>query len=656
MKMVLAEKYRPLRFEDVKGQEEPVRALQNSVRLGQGGQHFLLHGTHGSGKTSLALIYGKALNCPNLRLDMSPCYTCPSCADEKIEYDVARHGGDQTAVMSWVDNAMRRSITGRKRLIFLDEVQSLQAGASDALLKLLERPPEDIYFMFATTERHKLRHSLRSRLVDLTFRSLSVARATELLRDTATKEGFTFEPAALALLTSIKRGYPRDLITGLEQVVDNKHVSVDRVRSVFDVSDVDHLAAYFLALADGDVAGQCTVMSEWRLSDLEKIDWIRSYLTSVYYQCILRQDISINPLIEMEGRGNDVVRRLVARLSASEQEMADAWHLMTQYWSGPVHDAKAARLRLSLFEDLVNRRFLDGFSAVVNRPTATLTATIDAGAARVAALLIPTQTTGFMTRDDVGLIINRASFLGQHCGVLFNSAFTVFPSLDACKSEMAAMAAIDQFASDLREWAGQRDFACITVLERNESGVYGRLVAHIPGVAVDPDLTVNLRRFCDGSTDQLGRQHVTLSTAAAPLSWAFHWKEALDLCAAYLQPVDGMSSPDLLSLLGITRRRETGPVQRVVALSGAIDDHSFADACSLKMAPLSAFDAQRWDWVTGKWELEEHKERRRNIRRRRAQIEQIYPGAQASDERKVLFESWPEQPELRLRRKFKGWW
>ena len=220
----LYRKYRPQRFEDVKGQDPIVNTLKNQITHDRVGHAYLFAGTRGTGKTTVAKIFARAVNCER-PVDGSPCNECPACrailngsSTNVVEIDAASNNGVDN-VREIREEVKYKPTEGRYRVYIVDEVHMLSPGAFNALLKTLEEPPEYVIFILATTEVHKIPVTILSRCQRYDFRRLPLETLKEQLMGVLRAEGIEWEEEAVAYLAARADGSSRDGLSLLEQCV-----------------------------------------------------------------------------------------------------------------------------------------------------------------------------------------------------------------------------------------------------------------------------------------------------------------------------------------------------------------------------------------------------------------------------------------------------
>ncbi|KQT09045.1 hypothetical protein ASG40_10305 [Methylobacterium sp. Leaf399] len=707
-----ADKYRPSTFDEVFGQKSVVDCLSGLIERGRIGRCVLLHGAVGSGKTTLARIYARALNCKAEDPKSSPCYDCEACgasqADSILgfeEYNISRYGGGKETVERELKAFYGRDKVSRYRIMFFDEAHMLTKDACDLLLNHVEECRSDVVFLFATTEVERIREALRSRLFDLLVHPLAITDAIEFLYQAVVKEGIRHESGALELLAGLRKGYPRDLLLGLERVCDRRDcvLTVAQVRAAFDVDQTLVLVDYFKALADSDRDSDrdrpAEVVSAWQEAAPDKIRWIQAFLVHVYHNEILGRRLVVDGVIEAIAADvrADIVWSFCKRLGLTDPaDLASYWVRLMNFWSSPVTEVHETvlSLRLTLFHRLAASTALDDAKEATGRGSRTGHATASASATARAALgpssgFGPPPTprpgarkvkdhNGYLTLYDVRQIVHAASFLAQEYGVLFNVAFKIRPALIGAREAHAAVTAIMAFRDDLaaqtRAWGGEL-IASITVLERDDQGMVGRIVAHLyapnlqePADADGAGQTGDWARAWRDGAKRLRGDAVVFEPAPAGARAAlkFHWKQTLDLCAGLDEEVEAFDPTSgkhvsLLKLLRVKARRP-GPVRDhpLVAIPAPLSDESIATACRSRLEPLSAFDDSAWGELTTGWELEEFPERRATRAERECRLAGVFqrfgegtPEASAEVER--IVGTWPSDPRRRQRR-WRGWW
>ena len=268
--LALYRKWRPQTFEEVRGQDHIVTALRNQVRMDRAGHAYLFCGTRGTGKTSVAKIFAKAVNCEH-PVDGSPCNECAMCkaidagrSINVVEIDAASNNG--------VDNIreIREEVAyspseGRYKVYIIDEVHMLSTGAFNALLKTLEEPPSYVIFILATTEVHKIPVTILSRCQRYDFRRILTQTISDRLRQLAGAEEISAESAALDYIARVADGSMRDALSLFDQChafYADQPLTYDRVLDVLGAVDMSVFGRLLIQVLDQDVTGVLETVQE----------------------------------------------------------------------------------------------------------------------------------------------------------------------------------------------------------------------------------------------------------------------------------------------------------------------------------------------------------------------------------------------------------
>lgn len=243
----LYRKFRPSSFEDVKGQDHIVTTLQNQIKANRIGHAYLFCGTRGTGKTSVAKIFAKAVNCEHPK-DGSPCGECEMCRSisggtsmNVIEIDAASNNGVDN-IREIREEVAYRPTEGRFKVYIIDEVHMLSIGAFNALLKTLEEPPEYVIFILATTEVHKIPITILSRCQRYDFKRISIDVIVNRLRELMEAEQVEVEDKALRYVAKAADGSMRDALSLLDQCIAfhlGQRLTYDHVLDVLGAVDTD---------------------------------------------------------------------------------------------------------------------------------------------------------------------------------------------------------------------------------------------------------------------------------------------------------------------------------------------------------------------------------------------------------------------------------
>ena len=259
--LVFARKWRPQSFEEVLSQDHVTVTLRNAIETGRIGHAYLMTGPRGVGKTTIARILAKALNCENGPTP-TPCQKCDSCRQiaagnhlDVLEIDGASNRGiDQ--IRDLREKARYATVSGKYKIYIIDEVHMLTNEAFNALLKILEEPPDSVVFIFATTRPRKVPDTILSRCQRFDFRRISVTDMSEYLRREASNEGIKLDSTALSLVCRSSGGSMRDALSLMDQLVSFSGTEIhgEEVVKLLGIVETDLLAVITSNILSGETA------------------------------------------------------------------------------------------------------------------------------------------------------------------------------------------------------------------------------------------------------------------------------------------------------------------------------------------------------------------------------------------------------------------
>ncbi|ROV56344.1 DNA polymerase III subunit gamma/tau [Neisseria chenwenguii] len=381
---VLARKWRPKTFADLVGQEHVVKALRNALDEGRLHHAYLLTGTRGVGKTTIARILAKSLNCENADHG-EPCGVCPSCTQidagryvDLLEIDAASNTGIDN-IREVLENAQYAPTAGKYKVYIIDEVHMLSKSAFNAMLKTLEEPPEHVKFILATTDPHKVPVTVLSRCLQFVLRNMTAQQVADHLAHVLNSENIPYEAPALQLLGRAAAGSMRDALSLLDQAIamGSGNVAEADVRQMIGAVDKSYLYQLLQGVAAQDGAALLAKAQEMAarsigfdsalgelamlLQQLALIQAVPSALAAddperdtllalsqilsgeqiqLYYQCAIhgKQDLSLAP-DEYAGFVMTLLRMLAFAPLAAENHPSDGLLEHTQ-----LHDAAGASI------------------------------------------------------------------------------------------------------------------------------------------------------------------------------------------------------------------------------------------------------------------------------------------------------------------------
>jgi DNA polymerase-3 subunit gamma/tau len=278
--MALYRKWRPDTFEEVKGQDHIVTTLKNQIINDRVGHAFLFCGTRGTGKTSIAKLFAKAVNCEH-PVNGSPCNECASCraiakgsSMNVIEIDAASNNGVDN-IRQIREEVQYSPTEGRYKVYIIDEVHMLSSGAFNALLKTLEEPPSYVIFILATTESHKIPITISSRCQKYEFRRISVETISDRLMDLLGREQISAERKAIDYIAKAADGSMRDALSILDQCIAfnlGKELTYENVLDTIGAVDIDIFAKLLEKIIELDIVGAIDIIDEivWQGRELSR--------------------------------------------------------------------------------------------------------------------------------------------------------------------------------------------------------------------------------------------------------------------------------------------------------------------------------------------------------------------------------------------------
>ena len=344
-------KWRPLTFDDVVGQEHITRTLKNQISQGTVGHAYLFCGTRGTGKTTCAKILSRAVNCLN-PVNGNPCNECDVCKGildgsimDVTEMDAASNNGVED-IRDIKEDINYVASNSKYTVYIIDEVHMLSTSAFNALLKTLEEPPENVVFILATTEAHKVPQTILSRCQRFDFKRIRNEDIMVRMKEIAYADGFDITDDAYKILASLAEGSMRDGLSIMERVISacGNHVSAKDIEDTLGISSADFVFELTNAISDGD-AGKVVEIIDKAVSDGKELPQLATSMLS-HFRSLMLCKVSPDPesLIDTDAQ------TLVKLKAQSEKLSFDKINHATTVISSAMADARVAKSSRIVYE------------------------------------------------------------------------------------------------------------------------------------------------------------------------------------------------------------------------------------------------------------------------------------------------------------------
>ena len=309
---VLARKWRPTDFSEVVGQEHVVKALSNALDQNKIHQAYVLSGTRGVGKTTIARILSKSLNCEK-GLDSKPCHECPTCISisegsfmDFQEIDAASSRGvDDTKQL--LETVMYMPSSSRYKVYLLDEVHMLSPQSFNMLLKTLEEPPEHVIFILATTLPEKIPATVLSRCLQFNLKNLTPTQLSGRLRIILKDEGISFDEGSISQITRAGRGSLRDCLTITDQAIAycNSELTDSRISEMLGTLTFDHVNELLNLIVSHDAKALLEKLNEISQLSIDYLRLMDLLLETIQYLAVAQ--ISPESLLDIDARKEEII-------------------------------------------------------------------------------------------------------------------------------------------------------------------------------------------------------------------------------------------------------------------------------------------------------------------------------------------------------------
>ncbi|MEZ5513933.1 MAG: DNA polymerase III subunit gamma/tau [Steroidobacteraceae bacterium] len=464
----LARTWRPRNFAEMVGQEHVLRALSNALDNDRVHHAFLFTGTRGVGKTTVARILAKSLNCEQ-GVTATPCGTCSACREiddgrfvDLIEVDAAsRTKVDDTREL--LDNVQYLPSRGRYKVYLIDEVHMLSGHSFNALLKTLEEPPPHVKFLLATTDPHKLPVTVLSRCLQFNLKRLSVPLISGRIQRILEAEKIAFEPAALRLLAQAADGSMRDGLSLLDQLIafGGGKVETEAARAMLGAIDREQVAKIARALAAGEMAG--LLQAARKLEEFSP-----DYPAVLGELASLLQQVALHQVVPDMAQDDDVDPELIGELAqAMSREDVQLYYQIAILGRRDLALAPAPRVGFEMtLIRLLAFRPVDGIESVAPPPTPAASSAVSARtaagarhapvASNATASAVPARSTPDSWPQILAALnlSGAARQLAANCALAGRSGAVVALSIDPRHAAMATPAQRERLSKALSDYYG----------------------------------------------------------------------------------------------------------------------------------------------------------------------------------------------------------
>lgn len=320
----LYRKFRPGGFDDVKGQDHIVTTLKNQIKSERAGHAYLFCGTRGTGKTSIAKILAKAVNCEN-PADGSPCNECSMCrainaqtSMNVIEIDAASNNGVDN-IREIIDEVQYSPTEGKYKVYIIDEVHMLSTGAFNALLKTLEEPPSYVIFILATTEVHKIPITILSRCQRYDFKRITIDTISSRLTELMDKEGIETEEKAVRYVAKAADGSMRDALSLLDQCIAfylGEKLTYDKVLDVLGAVDVEVFSRLFGYISAEEVVPCLELLEEMITAGRELGQFVTDFTWYLRNMLLVKTSDQSMDMVDVSTEHMKVLKKEAAAIEA----------------------------------------------------------------------------------------------------------------------------------------------------------------------------------------------------------------------------------------------------------------------------------------------------------------------------------------------------